>query len=282
MTEPQPETRSNQAEHSEWESRLGRIALAVDGWRERTRNPTPVDPGSSLAADSMEGLSVDNPIWYSMCISYEHLDFALETMRETNTMYPTAYMTVARTAFIAAVNAVWMLAPSGRQERRLRALRIRADDIRVQVTAMDDLRLQDDTSAKAHDSQVSLLRDRQRSLQLVADALGTKEDVSRMKFNQTEAIAWVARHMHGVDDNLLVGATMAVWRAGSAAAHAQYHFGARRADRPGVPHQRQDSSLVRLRGDLTKDVGPALAAAAMTLSEAFRLYDLRGVSHDRI
>lgn len=102
-----------------------------------------------------------------------------------------------------------------------------------------------------------------------------------MRFNQTKAIDWVAEHMHGVDDDLLIGATQSVWRSGSAAAHAQYHFGIMRFDRNEIVRDVVGSSVVRLRGDLDNDVGPALAAAAMTLSEAFRLYDLRSVPHDR-
>lgn len=281
MTKRQPGIRPDQAAHSAWEQRLGRIDLTVDEWRKRTKNPTSAEPASSLAADSMEGLNVENPIWYSMCISHEHLDFAIRAMRATSTMYPTAYMTVARTAFIAAVNAVWMLAPSGRQERRVRALRVRADDVRVQITASRDLRIQDDKSVEDRSGLLEHLRGRQSSLQTAANALGVTEDVTKMRFNQTEAIDWVATHMHGVDDDLLIGATQAVWRSGSAAAHAQYHFGVIRADRHEVTRDGPGSSMVRLRGDLAKDVGPALAAATMTLKEAFRLYDLRSVSHDR-
>ena len=82
------------------------------------------EPGSSLAADSVAGLSVENPVWYSMCISSEHLDFAIDAMRATSTMYPTAYMTVARTAFVAAVNAVW-------DEARMSELLDRHDDVVV-------------------------------------------------------------------------------------------------------------------------------------------------------
>ncbi|WP_029145537.1 hypothetical protein [Microbacterium luticocti] len=228
---------------------------------------------------SIEGLSVENPVWYSMCISSEHLDFALDTMRATSTMYPTAYMTVARTAFVAAVNAVWVLAPPTRQERRERALRLRADDLRVQVTSFRDMQVPEGKPEEARNGLLEQLRERQASLQKVATALGVQEDVAKMRFHQTGAIDWVAQHMHGVDDDLLLGATQALWRSGSAAAHAQFHFGVMRFDRNEVVHEESGSSIVRLRGDLENDVGPAIASATMTLSEAFRLYDLRSVSH---
>lgn len=275
MTKRRSKNCFQQAEDSGWLERLGRISLVVESWRTRAENPTSPEPGSSLAADSMEGLNVENPVWYSMCISSEHLDFAIDAMRATSTMYPTAYMTVARTAFAAAVNAVWVLAPSSRQERRLRALRLRADDLRAQVTSFRDMRMSEGKATEARTGLLEQLRVRQTGLQRVATALGVEEDVTKMKFNQTKAIDWVAEHMHGVDDDLLIGATQAIWRSGSAAAHAQYHFGIMRVDQNEVVREEGGGQTMRLRGDLDSDVGPALAAATMTLSEAFRLYDLR-------
>lgn len=213
----------------------------------------------------------------SMCISSEHLDFAIDAMRAKSTMYPTAYMTVARTAFVAAVNSVWVLAPSSRQVRRVRALRLRADDLRVQVTSFREMRVSEGKPGKARTGLLEQLRVRQAGLQRVATTLGVKESVAKMKFNQTEAIDWVAEHLHGVDDDLLIGATQSIWRSGSAAAHAQYHFGVMRVDRNEVVREESGGQIMRLRGDLDRDVGPALAAAAMTLNEAFRLYDLRAL-----
>lgn len=281
MTKRRPGRQSSPPENNEWLRRLDRISEAVDAWRKRAENPMSPEPGSSLAADSVDGLSVENPVWYSMCISSEHLDFAIDAMRATSTMYPTAYMTVARTAFVAAVNAVWVLAPPTRQERRERALRLRADDLRVQVTSFRDMQIPEGKPEEARTGLLEQLRERQASLQRVAAALGLREDVTKIRFHQTGAIDWVAQHMHGVDDDLLIGATQAIWRSGSAAAHAQYHFGVMRLDRNEVACEESGGSIVRLRGDLNNDVGPAIAAATMTLSEAFRLYDLRRVAHVR-
>lgn len=281
MAKRGPKRQPQRPEDSEWLRRLDRISDVVDAWRKRAENPTSPEPGSSLAADSIDGLSVDNPVWYSMCISSEHLDFAIDAMRATSTMYPTAYMTVARTAFVAAVNAVWVLAPPTRQERRKRALRLRADDLRVQVTSFRDMQIPEGKPARARTGLLEQLRDRQTDLQRVATALGVQEDVAKIRFHQTGAIDWVAQHMHGVDDDLLIGATQAIWRSGSAAAHAHYHFGVMRLDRNEVVREESGGSIVRLRGDLDNDVGPAIAAATMTLNEAFRLYDLRSVAHIR-
>ena len=172
MTKRRPKTNSQLAEGSEWLQRLDRISLTVDAWRKRAENPTTPAQGSSLAADYTDGLSVENPVWYSMCISSEHLDFAIDAMRATSTMYPTAYMTVARTAFVAAVNAVWVLAPSARQERRERALKLRADDLRAQVTSFRDMKIPDGKPEDARADLLDQLRERQTGLQSAATALG--------------------------------------------------------------------------------------------------------------
>lgn len=275
MTKRRREVRLQQVDDNGWLLRLDRISVAVDGWRKRAENPMSAEPNSSLKADALDGLSVENPIWYSMCVASEHLDFAIDAMRATSTMYPTAYLTVARTAFIAAVNAVWLLAAPTRRERRERALRLRADDLRSQLTSFRDMKMPEGKASEARADFLKGLRERQASLQAIATALGVTEDVTKIRFNQTAAIDWVAEHMHGVEDDLLIGATQAIWRSGSAAAHAQYHFAVMRADRSELVRDETGGSILRLRGDLEGDVGPALAGAAMTLNEAFRLYDLR-------
>lgn len=256
------------------------MSTVVDSWRSRAQSPVAPEVGSSLAADSLDGLNVESLIWYSMCVSSEHLDFTIDAMRATSTMYPTAYMTVARTAFVAAVNAVWVLAPASRQERRERALILRADDLRTQVTFLREMRLPLGVAEATRTESIQRLRERQAGLQTVAVSLGMNLEVVKIRFNQTSAIDWVAEHMHGVDNDLLVGATQAIWRSSSAAAHAQFQFGVMRMDRSEVLDVGSGNSVVRLRGDLESDVGPALAAAFMALNEAFRLYDLRRQRHD--
>lgn len=89
------------------------------------------------------------------------------------------------------------------------------------------------------------------------------------------------RNLHGVRDDLLIGGTQAVWPSGSEAAHAPYHFVVMRFDQKENVHEESGGSIVRLRGNLNNDVGPALAAATITLNEAFQLYNVRRASHNR-
>jgi len=110
---------------SEWEQRLSHIQAAVELWTERTKTAPVVPVGSALRGDDRPGPTVSNIAWYPLGIAIEHLDFTLSMMRATQAMYPTSYMTTLRTALLTASQAVWVLAPSKRVERRGRAMRLR-------------------------------------------------------------------------------------------------------------------------------------------------------------
>ncbi|OLT55264.1 hypothetical protein BJF89_16040 [Corynebacterium sp. CNJ-954] len=263
-----------QHEPQEWLTRLDKIAQATSAWRSRTQNPSPIETGSSLAADELESVSVGNTAWYSMCVSTEHLGFSLDAMKATATMYPTAYMTVARTAFMAAANAAWLLAEPSRSQRRERAIRLQADELRVQITTLKSLSLPDGEPDTARVEAVQRLRQRQEILRNTAGQLGITEKVEQMRFNQTEAIDWVARRMPDSDDPFLLAAMQTIWRSGSAAADAQRQFALMRMGPHELGEGVDGTRIMKLRGDLDTDVGPALGGAALTLSEAFRLYDL--------
>lgn len=265
------------SEHREWEARLDKVARGVDGWSARVASPEPIDQKSSLGADSLPGLDVAESVWYSMCVAWEHLAFAMGAMRATGTLYPSAYVTVARTALLAAVNAVWVLSPSSRLERRRRAIRLRADDLRNQRTAIEEFPAPDKEEESARDELLVLIADRQDTLQGAATAIGVVEDVRKMKMDQTQVMSRVEEHLRSADaDGTMFLREM--WRLASAAAHAQFHYGAARAELQGEAEQ-YGSAVAHFRGELSRDTGPAIAAAAFVLNEAFRLYDLRRVPH---
>lgn len=198
-------------------------------------------------------------------------------MRETGTLYPSAYVTVARTSLLAAANAVWVLSPTSRLERRKRAIRLRADDLRNQRTAIKEFPAPDQEAESARDELLRLITDRQDTLRGAATALGIVEDVRKMKMDQTQVMSRVEEHLRSTDvDEAMFLRDM--WRLASAAAHAQFHYGAARAELQGETAQ-YGSAVAQLRGELSRDTGPAIAAATLVLNEAFRLYDLRRVPH---
>lgn len=258
--------------HEEWEQRLAVMAVSVEQWRARTKAPQAPEAGSLLAEDNMDGLDVEAVVWYLICISVEHVDFAITALGKVG-LYPTTYMSIIRTAYMASVNALWVLKGKTRRERRLRALRLAAEDLKVQVVAINDFTTGEDTKA-AKDEAISDLQNRQDNLQVIAEELGSTEDVRKMKVDQTGNIAAI---ISGSDETKkdadLANGLRYIWRSGSAAAHAQHHYGHARIGRDDVVGLEGGKHIVRLAGDLAKDVGPAIGGAVLTLSSVFKLYD---------
>ncbi|PLA10908.1 hypothetical protein [Corynebacterium riegelii] len=266
------------ASHQEWEQRLGKMSGTIHQWRERVKNPVAPEPGSSLAADGMDGLNVEGAAWYLMCVSVEHLDFVFETMERTRTMHPSVYMTIVRTAYISGMNALWILSGSTRLERRQRVLRLRAEDLRGQLTAINGFT----TAVEAEDvkdRKLQEIQEQQSELQSLASKLDIAENVRTMRVNQTKVITDSIPAITGEDDGPFADSLRYIWRSGSAAAHGQYHFGASRVGPEDVVSSAGGKSTVRLTGSLEGDVGPAVAGAYLVLQYVFKLYDARRVKY---
>lgn len=220
----------------------------------------------------MDGLDVEAVVWYLMCISVEHVDFAITALVKVG-LVPTAYMSVVRTVYMAGVNALWVLMGKTRRERRLRALRLAAEDLKVQVAAINDFTTVEDTKA-AKDQASQDLRARQDALQVIAEELGSTEDVLKMKVDQTGNVATIISESDDTKKDVdFANGLRHIWRSGSAAAHAQHHYGHSRIGRDNVVGMEGGKHVVMLTGDLAKDVGPAIAGAVLTLGRVFELYD---------
>ncbi|GAA4160917.1 hypothetical protein GCM10022286_17720 [Gryllotalpicola daejeonensis] len=96
---------------------------------------------------------------------------------------------------------------------------------------------------------------------------------SNAALNNTDVVNFAARHIH--DDPAATSGVEPLWRMGSAAAHGQRSFALMRMDRNVVTTGADGKRTVELRGDIVHDIGPAAAAAALAVNEAFRLFDLR-------
>lgn len=259
--------------HDEWTERIAVLAPKVREWGERIKTPKSPSPGSSLANDRMEKLDVESVIWYALCVSVEHLNLTIDVMHEIGKLYPTAYMTVLRTSFLTSVNALWVLSGKSRVDRRLRALRITADDVNVQIKVIRASPATEDTES-AKELSLQRLLDRQDELQAIANELGSTENVRRMRLNQTDIVSDVAEQWNDSEAGEYLGDGFPhIWRTGSAAAHGQYHFGASRVSPEDLMGSEGTSAVARLKGDLANDVGPALAAVFFVLLKAFQIYD---------
>jgi len=251
------------------------MAAVATQWQARTIEVPPVDEGSPLAGDNQVGVHVSSVAWYALAVATEHLDFCLTAIRETQTLYPTAYLTVLRTGLLSASNAVWILSPSRRRTRQERTLRIQADDLRSQIAMVRSATALTAAQTEIQSADLAHLQQRQEHLQESANHLGITEQVARMKLNNTMVITTVADQLHAGDDPVVASGVQLLWRTGSAVAHAQRSHAIRRLARDHNRRNVDGTTTARLRGDLVHDVGPAAAAVALTLSEGFRLYDER-------
>ena len=187
-------------------------------------------------------------------------------------------MTIVRTAYISGMNALWILSGSTRLERRQRVLRLRAEDLRGQLTAINGFT----TAVEAEDvkdRKLQEIQEQQSELQSLASKLDIAENVRTMRVNQTKVITDSIPAITGEDDGPFADSLRYIWRSGSAAAHGQYHFGASRVGPEDVVSSAGGKSTVRLTGSLEGDVGPAVAGAYLVLQYVFKLYDARRVKY---
>ncbi|OJX73107.1 hypothetical protein [Leifsonia sp. 71-9] len=256
---------------SEWEQRLAHIAAAVELWSGRTKTAPVVPAGSALSGDDRPALSVSSIAWYPLIIAVEHLDFALSTMRATQTMYPTSYMTTLRTALLTASQAAWVLAPVQRAERRGRAMRLRMQDLDDQLKLVNSASELTKGQERARTHDVEELNKQLEECRHTAATLGLPKS-STAKLNNTDIITEAAKQLH--DDPVAASGVQLLWRTGSAAAHGQRAYALMRMN-TNVVENDGERRVMQLRGDLVHDVGPAVAAATLAANEAFRLFDLR-------
>ncbi|WP_259540001.1 hypothetical protein [Herbiconiux daphne] len=263
-------------EYRAWEARLGRISEAATQWQQSFNGaPATVEPGSDLADDDVtfESFSILNLVGYSLAAATEHLDFTLTAMKQTSTLYPTAYLTVLRTSLLAASHAAWMLTPTQRSERQLRALQFLSDDVRTQLVMVREAFAPKDAERTAKERMIEVLLERQAQLQPIADALKPGLQVDKCRINNTSIIESVAQAAH--DEDVVQGGVNHIWRSGSAAAHGSRGFATIRLKQNTIVEAPTGGKYSLLRGDLVNDIGPAAAAATLALSFAFKMFDER-------
>lgn len=267
--------------HQDAERRLSQIATLAGVWRERLKQPPPVvEDGSALAGDDRLTLVRPSSLaWYLIGVSYEHLDFGTSTMAATSTLYPTAYLTVFRTALLAGTQAVRMLGPTIRRERQAHAIRLTLEDLSNQLASANELSISDPELNRLRMEQADRLKQEVDDLEPQARALGILDrDLRRVRANATEAINWVAEFMH--EQEILINGMRLLWRTGSAVAHGARSHAIRRLGRSDLIDTGHGTKYAKLFGDI-EDVTSAASASALVLGRAFELYEQRRLNHRR-
>lgn len=97
----------------------------LDRWKARAATTEPPQRGSELAGDDsvFPRHPISEVVRMSLVLSGEHLRLARDAI-EAGQLYPSAHFTVLRGALVGAAQAVWVLGPSERIERRERGLTV--------------------------------------------------------------------------------------------------------------------------------------------------------------
>lgn len=268
---------SAEDDHAAWEKRLGRMRPAVERWLQRTKEGSVPAPGSSLQRDDVPGLSVSNLAWYKIVAAVEHLGFFFDAAVATQTTYPTAQLTILRTALLAGSHATWLLAPPQRLERRTRAARLSYQELQKQIAMIESPWGLTEAQEIARQKERVRTISRREELVRLAEAFGASGKGVREYVTDTGIVKWAAQQVHAERDQEVASGVLLLWRMGSGAAHAYRSHALQRLDLSELETQPDGSRVARLRGDLATDIGPAAAAATLAVREAFRLWDLRRV-----
>jgi hypothetical protein len=109
------------------------VFSAVDMWRQRTQLASPApEAGSSLRKDDevTHPYQLSHAVGGALLSAVDHLDALRALVQNAHVVHARAPLTLLRAALENAAIAVWLLAPTQRDERVLRRLRLQWDDSR--------------------------------------------------------------------------------------------------------------------------------------------------------
>jgi hypothetical protein len=184
----------------------------LDRWRLRAQRVEEPERGSDLAIDDQifPHMAISQLARMSLVLAGEHLRLALDAINAKQ-LYPSSHFTVLRGGLVGAAQAVWMLAPEERAQRRERGLTV-LTEMYAQLgkyygflasTALDA------TERAALDSQRSWLNERQTHVAAIR--------TGRASLNLTDVVGVAADHAFANASNR--DAARRLWREMSADAH---------------------------------------------------------------
>ena len=186
------------------------------------------EAGSDLAADDAETPETSPLAHYGIVMSLDHLGSVVDTMvTDEGPRRLKAYFTVLRTALECGARVRWLLEPDSSNERRLRGIRYRFENLEEQRKAITDLsgtHIVGEQEEKRQEILVALDAERtvltKRALALGAAKLTKPPDTVRMLKDMVDL------------DSYEGTAFIQLWRGGSASVHG--HFWADQfRDNPG-------------------------------------------------
>jgi len=245
----------------EQQARLDKIVQwmyeVADPWMRDGRNARP-EPGSDLASDDAQPL-VNSPIAHrAIVMGLDHLGGVVDAVAAGPPKRLKAHFTVLRTALLCGTRACWLLEPDEPNERRLRAIQYRFENLEQQRKAIQDLKgthIAGDTEA-ARQQALETIQAHTAVLSEHAVALGAEKLIEPPD---------TVRLLKGmVDTNTDVGASfIQLWRTGSASAHGHYWDDDMREDPRRFDHE---------------GFQPAIQGAMLMINDALLLWSRRSTA----
>lgn len=204
----------------EQQKRLDRIVqwmyTVADPWMRNGANGTP-QAGSDLAGDDSEGPATSPLSHRGIIVALDHLGAVVDAMAAGPPKRLNPHFTVLRTALVAGARVRWLLEPDMSDERRLRAIQYRYENLDEQLTAItdfSDIPFTVDQDATMAESLAIIEMERQvletRALELGATKLSRPKSTTKMLKDM-------------VDLTTPEGTGLVhLWRTGSASAHGHY------------------------------------------------------------
>lgn len=188
----------------------------ADPWMRDEANTQP-QPGSDLAADDAKHPPSSPLSHRGIVMALDHLGAVVDAVVAGPPKRLNAHFTVLRTALMSGARVCWLLESDSSNERQLRAIRYRYENLVEQRNAMTDFadtHLNDDQDTMLADSLAVIEIERQalaeRALELGAKGLTKPTSTTQMLKDL-------------VDLSTPEGTGMVhLWRTGSASAHGHY------------------------------------------------------------
>lgn len=245
------------------------VFVRIRGHFEKTTHPPlPVEPGSSLAGDDavLGSLQLSHAAWFAISIAADDLEAVRALMEDVGRTQPWAHHTLLRSALESAATAVWLLAPTQRNERVRRRLKLQGQEIYESERAQQLSGLTPPPPGRTQ-------AERRGEVRQLATARGLDPNAVLARFSYKNVLREAAIDIPYEPDLLEL-----IWMTGSAIAHGRTWPTIAFLDREEITGDAADIRLLRVTASVDQLVLVA-ATVLLIVDRARDLYESRRICH---
>lgn len=238
---------------------------AIVDWVRKVGDPWiqaehPPAPGSSLAADDKVLPRVSELARFGIATAVDHLGMVVDAMETDRPFRHYGPITTLRTSLLASARTKWLMEPSNRVERQIRALMIEIQNQTEQRKAIDAL--------SGDHMSPELVAGRIQAIEVINDHIQELKDraAELRPTDELKKLPDTASIIRGlVDEHSDEGqAVRHLWRTGSATAHG-YHWSTQLTGEPGQFDEQWFNT--------------SLYGSMLLVNDALELYEIRATNH---